>query len=119
VTAKAALCDYLLKGKVLNIKNCFSLIGLTNCPREISRMIEQPFGVQVSRVNKTGKSRFGQYVTWIDYRLNKTEYNAAGIEKMKAYLSEQKDMPTENKTVVKEHVRHLDKKPSLNLNRLF
>jgi hypothetical protein len=82
-------------------------------------MIEQPFGVQVSRVNKTGKSRFGQYVTWIDYRLNKTEYNAAGIEKMKAYLSEQKDMPTENKTVVKEHVRHLDKKPSLNLNRLF
>jgi len=89
MTAKAALCKYLLEGSVLNIKNCFTLIGLTNCPREISRMIEQPFGVIVSRTNRTGESRYGQSVTWIDYRLNRTQMNKDGIEKMKKYLAEQ------------------------------
>ena len=89
MTAKAALCKYLLEGRVLNIKNCFTLIGLTNCPREISRMIEQPFGVIVSRTNRTGESRFGQSVTWVDYRLNNTEHNKDGIEKMKEYVAQQ------------------------------
>lgn len=86
MTAKAALCKALLDGKVLNIKNCFSLIGLTNCPREISRMIEKPFGVTVSRTPMDGKSRYGQPVTWVDYRLNVTDYNADGIKKMKEYV---------------------------------
>lgn len=87
MTAKAALCKHLLEGHVLNIKNCFTLIGLTNCPREISRMVEQPFGVIVSRTNMTGESRYGQSVTWIDYRLNRTEMNKEGIEKMKEYVA--------------------------------
>ncbi len=89
MTAKAALCKYLLEGQVLNIKNCFTLIGLTNCPREISRMIEQPFGVEVSRTPRNGESRYGQAVTWVDYRLNKTDHNKEGIEKMRNYLAEQ------------------------------
>ena len=89
MTAKAALCKHLLEGHVLNIKNCFTLIGLTNCPREISRMIEQPFGVIVSRTNMTGESRYGQSVTWTDYRLNRTEMNKPGIEKMKEYVAKQ------------------------------
>lgn len=119
MTGKGSLCDYFLKGRVLTIKNCFTLIGFTNLPREVSRLIEKPFGVTISKTHKNGKSRYGQPIRWYEYRLNHTEYNAAGIEKMKAYLAEQKDMPTENITVVKEHVRNLDKKPSLNLNRLF
>lgn len=86
MTAKAALCLALLKGKVLNVKNCFIEIGLTNCAREISRMIEQPFGVIVSRVNCKGKSRYGEAVTWVNYRLNHTEYNKPGIEKMREYV---------------------------------
>lgn len=89
MTAKAALCRHLLAGHVLNIKNCFTLIGLTNCPREISRMIEQPFGVIVSRTNRTGSSRYGQAVSWVDYRLNRTEHNKEGIEKMQKYVDEQ------------------------------
>lgn len=88
MTARAALCKLLLEGHTLNIKNCFSLIGLTNCPREISRMIEQPFNVQVSRTRMEGESRYGQSVTWVDYRLNKTDYNKVGIEKMKEYVKE-------------------------------
>lgn len=87
MTAKAALCKALLDGRVLNVKNCFSIIGLTNCAREISRMVEQPFGVEVSRTRKDGKSRYGQSVTWIDYRLNKTDYNQDGIKKMIEYVS--------------------------------
>jgi hypothetical protein len=88
MTAKAALCSHLLAGHTLNIKNCFTLIGLTNCPREISRMIEQPFGVTVSRTRMEGESRYGQSVTWFDYHLNKTDYNKDGIEKMKQYVKD-------------------------------
>lgn len=86
MTARTALCLALLEGKVLNIKNCFKEIGLTNCPREISRMIEAPFGVTVSRTHRTGKSRYGQPVTWTDYRLNSSEHNIEGIEKMKIFV---------------------------------
>src|SRR6478609_491142 len=91
MTAKAALVKHLLAGEILNIKNCFTLIGLTNCPREIRRMIEQPFGVVVSRTNMTGKSRYKQPVTWVNYRLNNTEYNAEGIKKMVEYLLKHDD----------------------------
>ena len=89
MTAKAALAKLLLEGRTLNIKNCFTLIGLTNCPREVSRMIEKPFGVVVSRVKREGKSRYGQQVTWIDYHLNRTEYNMEGIDKMIEYVNSQ------------------------------
>lgn len=89
MTAKASLCLHLLKGEVLNIKNVFDMIGFTNCPREISRMVEKPFGVQVSRTQRKGKSRYGQPVTWFDYRLNRTEYNAEGIKKMIEYVQSQ------------------------------
>ena len=90
MTAKAALCKHLLAGEILNIKNCFTMIGLTNCPREISRMIEKPFGVIISRTRMEGKSRYGQPVTWYDYRLNpKIDGNAEGIKKMAEYLIQQ------------------------------
>lgn len=94
MTAKAALCQALLDGRVLNVKNVFQTIGLTNCAREISRMVEQPFGVKVSRTKKEGKSRYGQPVTWVDYRLNNTDYNRDGIKKMREYVSDQKATAT-------------------------
>jgi len=86
MTAKAALCMYLLDGFTLNVKNCFKMISLTNCAREIPRMIEKPFGVVVSRTHMQGYSKYGQPCTWTNYHLNKTEYNAEGIEKMKEYV---------------------------------
>jgi len=86
MTAKAALVKALLDGKILNIKNCFQTIGLTNCPREVSRMVEQPFNVQVSRTHREGKSRYGSPVIWVDYRLNRTPYNEEGIKKMYEYV---------------------------------
>jgi len=87
-TAKGALIFALLEGRVLNVKNCFELIGLTNCSREISRMVEQDFEVEVSRTHMKGESRYGQSVTWTNFRLNKSEHNKEGIQKMWAYVDE-------------------------------
>lgn len=87
MTAKSALCKALLDGRVLNVKNVFTTIGLTNCAREVSRMIEKPFSVTVSRTPMQGKSRYGQPVTWTDYRLNSSQHNLEGIEKMKEYVA--------------------------------
>ena len=93
MTSKAAIALALLEGKVLSIKNGFDLFGVTNIPREIGRSIEREedggFGVQVSRVERNGFSRYGQPVRWMEYRLNRTDYNKEGIEKMKAYVKEQ------------------------------
>lgn len=93
MTSKAALCLALLEGRVLNIKNGFELLGITNIPREIGRSIEREedggFGVIVSRTHMEGKSRYGQPCTWTNYRLNKSAHNLPGIEKMKAYIKEQ------------------------------
>jgi hypothetical protein len=89
MTAKAALCKALLEGRVLNVKNVFNTIGLTNCAREISRMVEKPFSVEVSRTPRKGKNRYGGEVTWVDYRLNRSEYNMNGIIKMERYVEEQ------------------------------
>jgi hypothetical protein len=88
MTARCALAKYLLSGNVLNIKNCFEEIGLTNAPREISRMIEKPFGVEVSRTPMTGKNRFGSPINWYNYRLNSTAYNKEGIDKMIQFVKE-------------------------------
>lgn len=89
MTAKAALCKALINGKVVNIRNGHQLFGITNIPREIGRSIERPFSVIVSRTDRSGKSRYGQHSTWIDYRLNQTNYNKPGIKKMIAYINEQ------------------------------
>lgn len=98
MTSKAALCLALLEGRVLNIKNGFELFGITNIPREIGRSVERAFDVQVSRTTMVGKSRYGQECTWCNYRLNRTEYNKQGIEKMREYIRQQLPSSTEAKT---------------------
>ena len=93
MTAKAALCKALLDGRTLNVKNCFHNIGLTNCAREVSRMVEKPFKVEISRFPQKGKSRYGNEVTWVDYRLNPLiEGNKEGIELMKQYVIKQSSL---------------------------
>lgn len=100
MTAKAALCLAFLEGRIINIKNCFETIGLTNAPREISRMIEKTFGVVISRHQMNGHSRYGQPVTWFNYRLNRdATYNQEGILKMREYVKDQlsKEVPKTDK----------------------
>ena len=88
MTAKAVLCLYLLEGRVLNVSNCFKEIGLSNIGREIPRMVEEPFGVIVSRVARAGKNRYNQPVSYTDYRLNASDHNLEGIEKMREYCKD-------------------------------
>lgn len=89
MTSKAALALALLEGRVLNVKNCFTEIGLTNISREIPRLIEKPFDVNVSRTPRTSKNRYGEPVSYMDYRLNKTQMNALGRAKMIEYCKQQ------------------------------
>lgn len=89
MTSKAALCKALLDGKILNIKNGFNLLGITNIPREIGRSIEREFGVVVNRFPEQGVTRYGQVCNWVNYRLPRISQNAEGIAKMKAYVLSQ------------------------------
>jgi hypothetical protein len=109
MTAKCALVMALLEGRVLNVKNCFKEIGYTNIAREIPRLIEKPFNVQVSRTPREGKNRYKQPVTWIDYRLNRSEHNFDGIIEMERYVSKYNpDMQL-----------HLEQKTPIQINKLF
>lgn len=107
MTSKAALAKALLDGKVVNIMNGFKLFGITNVPREIGRSIERAFGVEVSRTQRDGETRYGQPCNWVDYRLNRTEYNQEGIKKMKDYVAKElgdylKELREGNKKVPEE-----------------
>lgn len=87
MTAKAAICQALLKGEVLTIRTAFADFGVTNLPREMTRLIERQFGCLVSRVRRTGKTRYGVPSYWYEYRLNKTlPVNQEPIKKMQAYV---------------------------------
>ena len=88
MTQIAAIAKALLDGDVLSIMNGFKKFACTNIPREISRGIEQTFGVEISRTRKDFISEYGKPGYYYQYRLNKTEYNKEGIEKMEAYVKE-------------------------------
>lgn len=86
MTAKAALCLALLEGKVLNVNNCAKMIGLSNIAREVPRLVEKVFDVEVSRSPMKGKNRYGSLTHYTNYRLNKSDHNQPGIERMKTYV---------------------------------
>ena len=104
MNATAAIAKAFLDGKVLSIKTAFHQFGITNLPREVSRLIEKKFNVKVARVAKEGKTRYGIHVRWFEYRLPKTDYNKEGIEKMKLYISEHFEIQN-NKSVEPESFR--------------
>ena len=100
MTQKAAIAYALLKGEVISIKTAFDQFGCSNAPREIGRSIERSFGVKVSRTSVKFKSRYGKAGVYFQYRLNHTDYNKPGIEKMKEYIKvEMKDLLNSQKIV--------------------
>jgi hypothetical protein len=99
MTATAALAKAFLDGRVLSIKTAFKDFGVTNLPRECGRSIERKFGVQLARVKKEGKTRYGVPCTWYEYRLPATEYNTEGRLKMVEYIAAHTTKPVvEQKT---------------------
>jgi hypothetical protein len=96
MTQTAALAYALLKGDVVSIKTAFDQFGCSNAPREIGRSIERKFGVRVSRTKVNFKSRYGKAGVYYQYRLNQTEYNKPGIEKMREYVREEMKSQDDN-----------------------
>lgn len=90
MTQTAAICQALLEGKVLSIMTGFQMFSCTNLPRELSRSIEQKFDVTISKSPTKFTSKYGQSGQYYRYRLNTSEHNLPGIEKMRSYVAEQK-----------------------------
>lgn len=91
MTQVAAICSALLDGQVLSIMSGYKLFACTNLPREISRSVEKKFEVVVSKERVEFVSKYGQSGFYFRYRLNTTDYNKEGIEKMRKYVKEQSD----------------------------
>lgn len=97
MTQTAAICKALLKGEVLSIMDGFKMFACTNLPRELSRSVEQKFGVKISKDPTKFKSKYGQSGVYYRYRLNRIAENQEGIEKMVAYVLEQEGAPKTEK----------------------
>jgi len=90
MTQVAAICKALLDGQTLSIMTAFKMFNCTNLPRELSRGVEQKFGVKVSKEKVDFISTYGERPGYyFRYRLNRTEYNHKGIELMRKYVSQQ------------------------------
>lgn len=87
MNAIAAISQAFLKGEILTIKTAFKDFGVSNLPREVGRAVERKFNVRISKVRRESKSRYGVYVSYNEYRLNRDDpANQSGIEAMTAYV---------------------------------
>lgn len=84
----AYVCQSLLRGEVLTIMDGFKRFNVSNIPREISRSVESKFDVVISRERVEFKTDLGLPGFYLKYRLNFTEYNIPGINKMKTYCDD-------------------------------
>lgn len=97
MNAKTALLKILLSGETVNVKTCFRDTGLTNCSREVSRMVEKDFNVKLDRKPQIGKSRYGCTVSWVDYSLPRNDENSKGIMLIAKYIQENNGNPQKGK----------------------
>ena len=89
MTRQQALATYLLTGKPVSIKIAYTYFGISNISREVIRLIERPFNVQLTRTKKEGKTKYGTYCNWYEYLLLPTKLNAKGIKAMKQMLKDE------------------------------
>jgi len=87
MTRQQALATYLLSGKSLSIRNAYAYFGVSNVSREMIRMIEKPFKLQLTRTWKEGKTKYGMPCKGVEYSLSNTKLNAAGIKALKQLVS--------------------------------
>ncbi len=107
MTQVAAICKALLDGHTLSIMTGFQMFSCTNLPRELSRSVEQKFGVVISKDRVEFTSKYGQHGFYYRYRLNSSEHNKEGIQKMREYVAQQSNggkdfVPTPTKFVQKD-----------------
>lgn len=85
-TQIAAIAYHLLIGKKITIMNAFNYFGCTNAPREISRSIEDKFGVEVKKTQEKFVSRYGRVGVYYEYELERKKENKEGIKAMTKYV---------------------------------
>jgi hypothetical protein len=95
IPKNAHLVKALISGEVITIMDGFKRFGITNIPREISRLVEQKFEVTVSRDRVEFKTDLGLPGFYFRYRLNFIESNVLGIQRMHDYLQEYFPTPKE------------------------
>jgi len=88
MTQISAIALSLLNGETLSIMDGYRKFACSNLPREISRGIEQKFGVRVERTPTKFISRYGQSGSYHKYHLLNSDQNKDGIKKMKEYVKE-------------------------------
>lgn len=87
MNAIAAISQAFLKGEILTIKTAFKDFGVSNLPREVGRAIERKFNLRISKVRRESKSRYGVFVSYYEYRLNRDDpANEVGISAMTSYI---------------------------------
>jgi len=71
ITRQKALALHLIKGGKVSIKTAYNYFGISNISREIRRLIENPFGVELNREQKQGKTKYGSPCYWFEYSATK------------------------------------------------
>jgi len=90
MTQICAIAIALLNGDTMTIADGFHKFHCTNLSRELSRSIEQKFGVIISKDKKEFKSIYDEKPGYyFRYRLNKTDENKDGMERMREYIKSQ------------------------------
>jgi hypothetical protein len=90
MTQICAIAIALLNGDTMTIADGYHKFHCTNLSRELSRSIEQKFGVIISKDKKEFKSIYDEKPGYyFRYRLNKTYENKDGMERMRDYIKSQ------------------------------
>ena len=69
-----AMLTYLLTGKAINIKTCYTLFGFSSPAREVARKIEDKFNIRLVREKKLFKSKYGEPGYYFNYTLSKSDF---------------------------------------------
>jgi len=68
MTRQQAMARHLLSaGGKLSIKNGYNYFGISNISREVRRLLEIPFGIELKREWKKGKTKYGTKCEWLEY----------------------------------------------------
>lgn len=117
MNAIAAIAQSFLRGDILTIKTAFRDFGVSNLPREVGRAIERKFNVRISKLRKESTSRFGVFVSYYEYRLNRDDpSNSEGISAMSEYIKANGgDVPIQKRPVGRPKEKTIPSKSSQSL----
>lgn len=114
----------LLKGEVISILTGFQRFFITNVPREIGRLIERQFLVEIDKKQKNFKNKDGESGYYFEYRLLRTPTNLPGIERMEKYIREKEQSQFKSISRRGAKTKHVkenepENKKSVNQTKLF